>query len=359
MALLVLFNPYFIDGVVDGVYGFHHDAQFLLYAPLFITAFLLQRPVLTLVFLVLFLGVKQDAAFFAVVFGGTFAVFGSPLGDYRKSGWVVAGVALVWLVASIFIVPRLIYFPNSYAAAGLSHLASDPVSILAGLGGSFTAMKWHNVFLYFIYAVFSPAAFLAALPDALMFSILPHKANQYYSYCVIIFLAFGVLTSLAWLHGAPHRFKKLAIIGLYAQIAVCIPFGGGELYHLWHKQGELGLLVRDIPAAAQADAGAMIDQSCSVSVAVPLFDHFYRLPYRFKASEGNISYFNWETIDGASAPHVRTFVSIDADWMSERGRQEDLIGPYVRENQARLLPVGRSGPLTVWADPAAPCLPWQ
>src|SRR6516165_2961575 len=57
VAVFTLYNPAFIDAAIGSVYGFHHDAQYLIYAPLFITSFLLRRFVWAVLFLILFLGV--------------------------------------------------------------------------------------------------------------------------------------------------------------------------------------------------------------------------------------------------------------------------------------------------------------
>ena len=66
--------------MIDSVYGFHHDAQYLIYAPLFLVCFLLRRFALAVVFLILFLGVKEDAAFFGMAFDATLALFDLPWG---------------------------------------------------------------------------------------------------------------------------------------------------------------------------------------------------------------------------------------------------------------------------------------
>ena len=340
MAVAALFNPVFIDAVADGVYGFHHDAQFLLYTPLFLMFFLLRRPGPMALFLGLFLGVKQDAAFFAIIFGAMAALFGRPAAAYRKQGAVVAAVSLAYCLLAVFVLPKWIHADNKYAEEAIGTM--DPTSwrFLLSVLHNFFRLKWHNLLLYNFPSFLSPEFLLPALPDMALFSILPRQSNLYYDYNMVMFLAFGGLLSLLRPAAGWRRWLPAAVL---LQAVLFVPVGLREIVHLSSKIGATAPLTAELPVDALDAAWNATDLGCTVGVSHYLNRRFYRLPY-------------W--IYDIHLDDARTIVSIDPAWMTASGRQDDLVLHYVEEHAAELRQIGRFGPLILWRNPQAACRLW-
>lgn len=353
VGVLALFHPYFMEAVIDGVGGFHHDSQFLVYGPLFLTFFLLNRPVPTVVFLLLFLGVKQDSGFFAVTFGAAVAVLGLPFGDYRRLGRLVALISLAYLVMAVFVVPDyLIRFPNDYANNSIGFVKDHPWQALKNLAVNFTHLKWHALVLYFIWAAGAPAFLLSVIPDIGMYGILSRAANLYYNFNVVVFLAFGTLITALWLQKRSAK-ARLGLIALAMQTLIAVPISGWHLFRLLHLQNDhLRLLTQPIHEASFDQAEAHIDAACSVGPMEALYYHFYRLPHWFLLGATSLD-------EAVPVSRVRTIVQVAPQWLSPRGLQEDPIGPFVAGHADQLRLIGHFGPLTVWENPQAPCLPWE
>jgi len=88
-----------------------------------------------MLFLILFLGVKEDAAFFGMAFGTTLALFDLPRGGslcgFRLPGLIVAVVSVLYFVGTVLVLPHVIASPNVYADAGFSELHQGPAHVLA------------------------------------------------------------------------------------------------------------------------------------------------------------------------------------------------------------------------------------
>jgi len=345
VAVLTLYNPQFLTAVIDGIFGFHHDAQYLIYAPLFVTCFVLRRFGWATLFLAPFLGVKEDAAFFGIVFGLAVAVLPgwgwSQERGYRRWGLIVAAVSAAWFVMTVIVLPQLIGLANIYANAGAAELHQGAAYVIATAWHNFFARKWHIFWLYFWYAFGSPAFVLAGIPDLALFSIMTRDANHYFDYTIVAFLAFGVLLALVRLRAASvgtlaGRFRPAIAAAFALQLVLCVPFGLLELRHQWARG------VAEAPPVAAADAEAarrMVDPACSVTVSAALLPQFYRVRY----------WFQWENADKA-----RFIVTGNPP----NPGQDDQVADFVATHAAQLDPVGRSGPVTVWRNRDAPCLPW-
>jgi hypothetical protein len=343
VAVATLYNPLFFAAVIDGVFGFHHDAQYLIYTPLFLATFLLRRFGWTMLFLILFLGVKEDAAFFGIAFGTTLALFdlpgGGALRDYRCAGLAVAAVSAAYFIATVVVLPHLIASPNIYAASGVAELHQGLGHAAASAWHNFFARKWHNFWLYFWLAFGSPTFVVAGLPDLAMFSVMARDANHYFDFTIVIFLAFGLLLTLIRLRGSapgtPARRWRPALAAAFAvQLLLCVPFGLADLRHAWARAVPLA----PPPPAADAEAGwNMVDPNCSVTVSDGLLPRFYEARY----------WLQWPRV--ASARFVVTATG---------EAQADPVADFVAAHAARLDLVGRSGPVAVWRNPGVPCLPW-
>ena len=88
----------------------------------------------------------------------------------------------------------------------------------------------------------------------------------------------------------------------------------------------------------------MVDLSCSVTVTADLLDRFYHLPY----------WFQYWHVDKA-----RYIVVTDRSWMRNNAMWESDVQSFVENNQTKLDFIGRSGPVTVWRNREALCLPWN
>jgi hypothetical protein len=361
VAVLTLYNPLFIDAAIDSVYGFHHDAQYLIYAPLFIACFLLRRFAWAMLFLILFLGVKEDAAFFGMAFGATLALFDLPWGGtlrgFRLPGLIVAAVSAIYFVGTVLVLPHLIASPNIYADAGFTELYQGPTHVITNIWHNFFARKWYNLWPYFFFAFGSPAFVLAGLPDIAMFSLIPHnanlyfnstiKANLYYNFTIVTFLAFGVLLTLIRLRNAPagtpaNRWRRPVAAAFALQLILCVPFGLWQMHQIWARR-----IIPSQPVSA-ADAKAawrMVDLSCSVTVSNSLLYRFYRAPYWFQSYHIGAARFIVAT--------DRSLLNVAA-----RAAKNDLVAAFVAAQAGQLDLIGRSGPVTVWRDRNAPCLPW-
>jgi len=354
VAVFTLYNPAFIDAAIDSVYGFHHDAQYLIYAPLFITSFLLRRFVWAVLFLILFLGVKEDAAFFGMAFGTALALFDLPRGGslcgFRLPGLIVAVVSVLYFVGTVLVLPHVIASPNVYADAGFSELHQGPAHVLATARHNFFALKWHNIWLYFFYAFGSPAFVLAGLPDIAMFSIMSRKANLYFNFTIVTFLAFGVLLTLIRLRNASvdtlaNQLRRLVAVAFALQLILCVPLGLWQLQDVWVKgtTGRWGVPSQPVSAADAEAAWRMVDLSCSVTVSNSLLQRFYRAPYWFQSKH-----------IGAA----RFIVVTDRNLLNLPASRRDWVSAFFAAQAGQLDLIGRSGPVTVWRDRNASCLPW-
>jgi uncharacterized membrane protein len=354
VAVFTLYNPLFIDAAIDGVYGFHHDAQYLIYAPFFLTCFLLQRFALAVVFLILFLGVKEDAAFFGIAFGATLALFDLPWGGtlrgFRLSGLIVAAVSALYFVGTVLVLPRLIGSPNIYAGEGLTELHHGLIKILTTASHNFFSLKWRNLWLYFFYAFGSPPFVVAGFPDLAMFSIMTRKANLYFNFTIVTFLAFGVLLTLMRLRDAPigtlsNRWRRLVSVAFAIQLILCVPFGLWELHDVWSKGNaeRWGPPSQPVSASDAEAAWQMVDLSCSVVVSNSLLHRFYRAPYWFQLN--NISAARFVVMSDGTLPNLPE-------------RRHDWVSGFFATQANQLDFIGRSGSVTVWRNRNAPCLPW-
>ncbi len=342
VALLTLFNPTFTNSVLDPVGGFRLDAQFLLYFPAFITCFLLRRPVATMVFLLLFLGIKENAAFYGMAFGALVTTLGIPLGSYRRLGLAVLLLSAAYFVLAVFFIPRWAGVPNLYVHWGVSHIGRG---MLAGAADGFFRQKWYEFYLYFIYAIGSLPFYLATLPDVGMYSVLERSSSVYYDFTCIVMLSFGTLAALLRLHAAGESgfaglARRLFKVAIAAQLAIAIPWTGWQFVHDWHKSM---LAAVHVPAADKEAAWNMVDLNCGVCPHDAILDRFYKLPY-------------WLRTD---LPQVaRYLVTIDPASLSAVALERDPLTPFLAANRDRLRLVGRAGPLTVWLNPSVPCRSW-
>jgi hypothetical protein len=250
-------------------------------------------------------------------------------------------VSAAWFVMTVIVLPQLIGLANIYANAGAAELHQGAAYVIATAWHNFFARKWHIFWLYFWYAFGSPAFVLAGIPDLALFSIMTRDANHYFDYTIVAFLAFGVLLALVRLRAASvgtlaGRFRPAIAAAFALQLALCVPFGLLELRHQWARG------VAEAPPVAAADAeaaGRMVDPACSVTVSAALLPQFYRVHY----------WFQWE-----NAGNARFIVTGNPP---NRG-QDDQVADFAATHAAQLDPVGRSGPVTVWRNRDAPCLPW-
>jgi hypothetical protein len=338
-AVLTLYNPLFFAAVIDGVFGFHHDALYLIFAPLFLATFLLRRFRWSALFLVLFFGVKEDAAFFGMAFGAILVLFDLPFGEalhgYRRAGLAVAGVSVAWFVATVVVLPHLIATPNIYAGQGLGELQQGIGHAIVAAWHNFFGRKWHNLWLYFWLAFGSPAFVIAGMPDLGLFSLMTRDANHYFDFTIVTFLAFGVLLTVVKLRNTPTAFGRRLVAAAFAvQLMLCVPFGLGDLHHAWARAIPLA---PPSPAADAETAFAMVDPACTVTVSDGLLPVFYRARY----------WLQWPRVDRA-----RFIVTTSGE------AKDDPVADFVAANSSRLEPVGRSGPVAVWRNPTAACLPW-
>lgn len=341
MAVATLYYPQFVYGVIDSLGGYRHDAQFLIYAPVFLFCLLTNRPVLTVLSLLLFLGVKQNAAFSTATLGAALFLWRDAFGVRRSLAMTVAIISVIYFALSVFVIPPLIHSPNMYVASGTPFINAQ----MAGnaVWGCFH-QKWSHLYLHFIYAFGALPFALSTVLDVSMYSLMGRQADSYYIFNGTIFLSVGTLlvllrmrkTEADSLWGKARR----PLIGLFAlQMMVGIPLSLCEFGHIWRKSMEMAM---EVPMATKEAAWQMTDKSCTVAPQYSLSDRFYRAPYMLLP---------W------SADQARTVVSIDPSAMSAETRRRDLVLAFVEANASKLILVGRAGPLAVWTNPTASCLP--
>ena len=192
---------------------------------------------------------------------------------------------------------------------------------------------------------------LAGLPDIAMFSIMTRKANLYFNFTIVTFLAFGVLLTLIRLRNAPvgtlaNRWRRPVTMALAIQLILCVPFGLWDLHQIWVKgnAGGWGLPSQPVSASDAEAAWRMVDLSCSVTVSNSLLQRFYRAPFWFQSH--NIGSARFIVVTD------RSLLNLPAS------RQDDWVSAFFAAQARQLDLVGRSGPVAVWRDRNAPCLPW-
>jgi uncharacterized membrane protein len=343
VGILTLFNPSFLDAVIDGPGRFHHDSLFMIFGPLFLTCFVLRRWVWASVFLLLFLGIKEDAAFFAAAFGIAVVFFGLPSAAHRRAGLAVGAVSVAYFLLTVVIAPMLDHTPNIYAAQGLASL--DHSEVVASALTNFVKFGWHKLALYFYLALGSPIFVVAVLPDIAMYSVMRRLVDLWYVFCIVPFLAFGVLMSVHKLCAAvaaPNwQRARGVLLGAFAlQLIVCVPVGSWTLIHTWRK---VHVESSPVPSADIEAAWRAVDLDCSVVAANNLLGRFYRLPYY---------------IQSYHVGSARYLVSTDRALLKPNATPDGVIG-FVEAHRTVLDRVARFGPVTVWRNPEVPCLPWE
>lgn len=343
VGLLTLFNPAFLDAVIDGPGRFHHDSLFMVFGPLFLTCFLLRKWGWAFVCLLLFLGVKEDAAFFVAAFGGAVALFGMPSSEYRRAGFAVAALAATYFLLTVVIIPALDHIPNIYAAEGVASL--DHRAFLLSAARNFVKFGWHKLLLYFYLALGNPIFVIAVLPDIGMYSIMRSLADLWYVFCIVPFLAFGVLMMVQKLCAASPSGKRRRVQGLLLgaftlQLLVCVPAGFWTMIHTWKKVHVESSLV---PSADVEAAWNAVDRTCSVAAANNLLGRFYRLPYY---------------IQSYHVQSARYLVATDRTLLKPNATPDGVIG-FVESHKSELEFVARFGVATVWRNPKVACLPWE
>lgn len=342
VGILTLFNPSFLDAVIDGPGRFHHDSLFIVFGPLFLTCFLLRKWPWAFGFLLFFLGIKEDAAFFAAAFGFAVAVLGMPSREYRRAGLAVGALSAAYFLLTVVIIPALDHMPNIYAAQGVASI--DHRAIVASAMNNFFKFGWHKLLLYFYLSLGSPIFVLAALPDIGMYSIMRRLADLWYAFCIVPFLAFGVLMTVHKLCAASpsRKWQRLrgVLTGAFAlQLLVCVPVGAWTLIHTWRK---VHIESSPVPSADAEAAWRSVDRACAVAAANNLLGRFYRLPYY---------------IQSYHVQSARYIVATDRTLLRPDATPDAVIN-FVDRHRSDLEFVARFGPVTVWRNPDVPCLPW-
>lgn len=347
VAVLALYNPLFLKAVIDGPGGYRHDAQFLWYLPGFLACFLLRRPWAMMAFLLLFLGIKQSAAFYGIAFGLMVAARGLPFGSYRRLAAVTAVVSILYFALSVFVIPEMIGSPNTYVNYGSTFLNNG---IFRNTIGGFFDEKWHNLYEYFYLSALQPPFFLAGLIDVSVYSLMQRPATLYYNFNVVTFFAFGALLSLMpGTATAPlppvmprwQRWQQRLRVLFMVQTGLAVPTGLWEMHHVWTSSLAASVTVPQRDAEA---AWSLVDPQCGVAPADALLDRFHHLPFWLQPQ--------W-------ADRARYVVAIDAGALSEEARRRDSLHRFVAENRSHLKLLGRSGAVSVWLDPAVACRAWE
>ena len=344
VAVLTLYNPYFIDAVVNG--GFHHDAQYLLYLPLFTLFFIKKQTIPALLLLLLFMGTKQSAAFYTLILGGWVAVFDLPLGRHRRIGAMVAAISLIYLILAIFIFPQMIGSPNFYANKAMGLLHGQPGPLILETIRNFFQMNWYAVIGNFPFALGSPGLFLASIPDAVLCSLVPRPGNVYYNYCVVTLLGFATLTTILRVNAgsAPQWMIKIAKPAAFIftlQVIGTTLYGVHELYHIWYKASSRDPVTIATSTAEGLAALNMVRQDCTVGVNVAMTKDIYRLPYLL--FDGDLT-------------QAKYIISFKPSVVVSGRFSDDAFG-FVTDNQSLLKPIGETEHIQVWEDPTAPCRP--
>jgi uncharacterized membrane protein len=343
VGVLTLFNPSFLDAVIDGPGRFHHDSLFMIFGPLFLTCFVLRKWIWACVFLLLFLGVKEDAAFFAAAFGMAVAIFGLPSDAHRRAGLAVGVLSIAYFLLTVVIAPVLDHTPNIYAAQGVASLHHS--AVVSSAITNFVKFGWHKLLLYFYLSLGSPIFVVAVLPDLGMYSLMRRLADLWYVFCLVPFLAFGVLMTVHKLSSAPATAKwqqgRGVLLGAFAlQLLICVPVGSWTLVHTWRK---VHIESSPVPSADVEAAWRIVDRACAVAAANNLLGQFYRLPYY---------------IQSYHVGSARYLVSTDRALLKPNATPDGVIS-FVDAHRPNLERVARFGPVTVWRNPGVPCLPWE
>lgn len=346
VAVITLYNPAYLKAVIDGAGGYRHDAQFLIYLPLFLAAFIHRRWGWAALTLALFCGLKQNAPLYGVMFGGLVAILGLPFGDYRRAGAAVAIACAGYFVLVGLFIPGWIGSPNQYVSWGASTLAANPI-VTAWNG--FWHQKWYLLNLYFLYGLASPPLYLANALDVGIYALTDRSSAIYYNFNSVTFLGVATLVGLWWLRRwperslsafAPRAVRWVIILALcHATAAVAV--GLGEFRHVWAKNRQATAVV---DAASMEAAWNAVDRNCGVAPQDPLLVRFHRLPY-------------W--IRSQAPAHAHLLITIDPATITPEAVRRDDIGPFIEAHRDTIHPVERIGPLTIWRNDAVPCRGWE
>lgn len=177
-----------------------------------------------------------------------------------------------------------------------------------------------------------------------MFSIMSRKANLYFNFTIVTFLAFGVLLTLIRLRNASvdtlaNQLRRLVAVAFALQLILCVPLGLWQLQDVWVKgtTGRWGVPSQPVSAADAEAAWRMVDLSCSVTVSNSLLQRFYRAPYWFQSKH-----------IGAAR-----FIVVTDRMLNLPASRRDWVSAFFAAQAGQLDLIGRSGPVTVWRD-----LPW-
>ena len=337
LPLLALINPQVNAAVLDGIYGFHHDSQYLLYGPWMLLFFLRQRYTYFYCVLPLFLGVKENAAFYGLAFGLVGALCFESKTE-RKHALITAGLAVLYFLFAMDIYPHWAGVKNRHAATGLALLQQLDVHALIDV----FLHKWLALFREFNLAVLSPPLLLAPTIDLFTLVTFGKASNRYYIFPIVTFLSMAMIPAYAKLRQLPDRARYWRMLWQLALLCQILVSAVTTPYELSRAYGRLVKTALKYQARDARTALAAVDPGCTVFVARALLKTFYRLPYLYIAADARDARYVVVLEKNATQPvrsDARNFIAAS-----------DALSFELLQH---------IGNLNVYRNPSAACRPWK
>jgi uncharacterized membrane protein len=228
-------------------FDFHSETAVFLFLFLGVYFLAAQRPLAACIAVLPLLSLKEDMALVVLVF----AAFAWHRGHRRHAAWL-AGAAAVWLIATVFVVMRLLHDGDSdltrrytylWAGSGTVDLAPLAAARAVEHFGSFTLSGFAGLVSSLAFLpLLSPAAVIAAAPLVLVNGLSDHpeqsRLQLHYGVPALAVLWLATLLALerlrrgygehAKLHFLPALAAGLLLVGALHGFVTASPFSPGQ-----------------------------------------------------------------------------------------------------------------------------------
>ncbi|MEP5436808.1 MAG: hypothetical protein ABJQ08_09255 [Paracoccaceae bacterium] len=274
-VIICLFSPYMMLAVMDSIEGFHATSLLLLFGAPLAWAAVMGRWKLALMMLVLFLNVRENAAFYVLGAVVGYWAFGNAYFDTRKRS--LAALAIAGLVFWIGIkgAPMLAGVDNFHFSKVGNALNTSEVLRLSLAD---VDKDWAAFGFWLWPAIAAPGALAALIPETIVLLIAGKKIVNWYGMSLVFAGAPAATFGVAWIRrrlpaGLWGRALTTVLAVHMLALAIASPI------NVW---GKSEILIErygyPVPATSLAAARAAIAPQCGTSVFFQAMKDFGDLP---------------------------------------------------------------------------------
>ncbi|HWK44540.1 MAG TPA: DUF2079 domain-containing protein [Stellaceae bacterium] len=322
-ALAYLCNPGTVLACLDSAAGFHQDSLYPIAIGALFFAMLNRRRVLSILSLVGLFLIKENAVLYALPASLVGLVLDRD--RWRRSiyGWML-GLSVVGGATALVGSPYFFRTQNAYVKSGLSRLGWENAGNVLWLLRS----HWPGYLLLLWPALLFPAVILVILPDLGVFTFFKINAKDWHDFPVLaVFACAAALAGLGYFDRARNRWTRpVLVLTALAGILLGAKVGSDD----YRKAMRQRIAISDSEVAA---AAALVPFDCPVGADDRIMQHFVDRPTLLYVRQGRAA---------AYLVLVEPMKPEDAQLLGWSG-------------QTAFQPVGRSGRISVFRNPAVSC----